>query len=60
MAEESLGILVALQGSIDSKKLIKVKLKEKLPSIDIGMATLSDEIIGYATRELVKYIKGIK
>lgn len=58
MAEQSLGILVALAGSVNNKKLIKLKIKEKLPKIKIGVATLSDEIIGFATKELVKYVKG--
>ena len=60
MAEESLGILFALKGTIDEKKLKKIEIKEKLPEIKIGIATLNDEIIGFATKELVKYIEGEK
>ena len=60
MAEKSLGILVALKGSVDSTKLKKLKISEKLPKVRIGVATLNDEIMGFATKELLRYIKGEK
>ena len=60
MAEQSLGILVGLKDSVNNKKLIKLKIKEKLPKVKIGIATLNEELIGFATKEVIKYIKGEK
>lgn len=60
IAEQSMGILIALKDSVNNKKFIKLKIKEKLPKVKIGIATLNNDIIGFATKELIKYIKGEK
>ena len=57
-AEQSLGVLIALEEKSYEKSLIKLEIKEELPKISVGIATLKDDVVGFATKKLKRYILG--
>ncbi len=51
---------MGLEGAVNKENLIEIKIKEELPKVKIWIATLNNDIIVMATKEIIKYIKGEK